>query len=296
MRAFRPAELLELWEAGTAQPRWDWARRVLCAGWPELGIAGADALTVGERDARLLELREALFGPELAGRSTCPVCGTAVEMELTVAQLRVPEPGRAAAAVALSSPLAPEPEDAARGCVHEGAPLVGALPEGRRPATPPPEPPCGHLDAPVPHRLVRDDLEITLRAPNLRDLAETANAADPSAMRTELLARCVCVTRAPSERLAVSEWPAPMLDDVLQHLAAVDPGADLRFDLVCPHCRHRWSEAFDIVSFLWAELDAWAQRTLDDVHALAAAYGWTEADTLALSPRRRAHYLERVNA
>ena len=31
---------------------------------------------------------------------------------------------------------------------------------------------------------------------------------------------------------------------------------------------------------------------IDDVHRLAAAYGWSERDILALGPQRRAAYLE----
>ncbi len=49
----------------------------------------------------------------------------------------------------------------------------------------------------------------------------------------------------------------------------------------------------DIASFLWKALHAWAKLMLGDVHELARAYGWTEADILALpSPTRRQIYLE----
>jgi hypothetical protein len=39
-----------------------------------------------------------------------------------------------------------------------------------------------------------------------------------------------------------------------------------------------------------------AMRLVGDVHALARIYGWTEADVLAMSPRRRATYLELAGA
>ena len=42
----------------------------------------------------------------------------------------------------------------------------------------------------------------------------------------------------------------------------------------------------------WLEIDAWARRTLRDVHALASAYAWSERDVLALSPTRRTLYRE----
>jgi hypothetical protein len=41
-------------------------------------------------------------------------------------------------------------------------------------------------------------------------------------------------------------------------------------------------------------LSHWAERCLDQVHTLARAYGWSEAQILALSPVRRACYLGRV--
>ena len=51
---------------------------------------------------------------------------------------------------------------------------------------------------------------------------------------------------------------------------------------------------FDIVSFFWAEIDAWARRVLREVNVLARAYGWRESDILALSPVRRQIYLSMV--
>ena len=39
-----------------------------------------------------------------------------------------------------------------------------------------------------------------------------------------------------------------------------------------------------------------AKRLLMDVHLLARAYGWSEAEVLALSPARRRFYLEMVEA
>ena len=64
--------------------------------------------------------------------------------------------------------------------------------------------------------------------------------------------------------------------------------------LACPACGHRWQSVFDIAAFLWREIDAWAQRTLRDVHALARGYGWHESDILALTATRRQIYLEMI--
>jgi hypothetical protein len=49
------------------------------------------------------------------------------------------------------------------------------------------------------------------------------------------------------------------------------------------------------VSFFWNEINTWAYRMLRDVHALATAYGWREADIVAMSPWRRQVYLDMVS-
>ncbi len=75
-------------------------------------------------------------------------------------------------------------------------------------------------------------------------------------------------------------------------LSTCDPQADVRIDLDCASCGHRWTSPFDIARYLWTELETHARRLLYDVHALATAYGWAEADVLAVSPARRRYYLE----
>jgi hypothetical protein len=60
----------------------------------------------------------------------------------------------------------------------------------------------------------------------------------------------------------------------------------------CDACGESWTRVLDVDDYLWCELDAWAARTLQDIHLLATAYGWSEAQVLAVSPRRRRRYLE----
>ena len=79
-------------------------------------------------------------------------------------------------------------------------------------------------------------------------------------------------------------------------MAVADPLAEIRLALCCPSCGDESTETIEIVSFLWGEIEARGKRLLTEVHAIAAAYGWTEAEALALSPARRAFYLEMVQA
>jgi hypothetical protein len=69
-------------------------------------------------------------------------------------------------------------------------------------------------------------------------------------------------------------------------------GAEQRVELACPTCGHAWQAQLDVAEFLWAGVNTAAGRLLEDVHALAAACGWSEGDVLALSARRRRAYRE----
>ena len=48
--------------------------------------------------------------------------------------------------------------------------------------------------------------------------------------------------------------------------------------------------------YLCREIDVWAARIVDEVHAIAREYGWTEETILNLSPERRQLYMERIGA
>ena len=111
--------------------------------------------------------------------------------------------------------------------------------------------------------------------------------------RERLLERCVLDARDPNgAAMAARALPQAVLAELAKQMESADPGAVVELSFDCPACHHSWQEVFDISSFLWREIHAWAQRTLRDVHMLARAYGWGEADVLALSPTRRQVYLE----
>ena len=93
-------------------------------------------------------------------------------------------------------------------------------------------------------------------------------------------------------RFAVPRW-----------LAAIDEQPSSRRILhavlrVSTSCSGLWGLAFeaslDPGLLYWAELAQRAQRLLSEVHRLASAYGWSEAEILGLDPDRREGYLELV--
>ena len=251
------ATLLSAWERGGAEPPLRRALLLLEAAYPERPAAAWAELPVGRRDASLLDVREAAFGPRLECVVACPACGELLELACDVAELR-------------AAPAAPD-----------DAPLV------------------------VRH----DGREGAFRLPTTRDLLavleEGAGAHARAHARAQdgarrLLARCLEPTAespdADAGGLAVAELPEPVLAEIGARMEAADPQASVRLSLTCPVCAHASERPFDIVAYLWTEVDAWARRTLAEVHALAAAYGWSEGEILALSARRRQLYLELVRA
>lgn len=130
---------------------------------------------------------------------------------------------------------------------------------------------------------------LRVRLPTTRDLASAAHDADAVSASCRLLQR-LCVDGVPDS--VSSEFEAEMT----RMLDAADPCMDFVIDLTCPACARAWNASFDVPGFLWEEIDARARRLLDEVHALARSYGWSERQILELSDLRRGAYLERVLA
>lgn len=77
-------------------------------------------------------------------------------------------------------------------------------------------------------------------------------------------------------------------------MSELDPGAETRFLLTCFNCGKDSSVLFDIVSYFWIEIEAYAKRLLLEVDKLARVYAWSEAEILAMSSARRKHYLDLI--
>jgi hypothetical protein len=93
MRALSAHDLLEVREAGEHLHPLDRALVILAATCPELSWDELAALSVGQRDALLLAVREQTSGPRLEGFVECPQCAENLEFEVTAADLRAPDPG-----------------------------------------------------------------------------------------------------------------------------------------------------------------------------------------------------------
>jgi hypothetical protein len=128
------------------------------------------------------------------------------------------------------------------------------------------------------------------RMPSTRDLACVVRETDPHSAAVRLAERCRLVPAGPAE------WSEAQLDEIGERMARADPLAEIRVGLRCPECGREQDHVVDVVEFLWAEVDSRVRRLLSDIHALASAYGWSEAEILALGEGRRALYLETIQA
>ena len=131
-----------------------------------------------------------------------------------------------------------------------------------------------------------------LRAPSLRDLAAVADELDAGHATRQLLARCASVGDRPDTKAWPDEWVA-QAEEALERL---DPNADIALDMQCQACGQHSMAQLDASTLLWDEIDARARSLLSEVHLLARAYGWSEAEILSLTPARRAAYLSMVDS
>ena len=131
---------------------------------------------------------------------------------------------------------------------------------------------------------------LRVRPPSLRDLAAVATEARCRTRRTPVAGalhpggRCRATGRCGAAgrrgkrwmrwiRMPTSRWPCSAWLAGTRSLVQLDAG-----------------------QLLWDEIEARAQVLLHEVHTLASAYGWSEAQILALTPARRASYLAMVGA
>ncbi len=250
MQPLSASDLLEIWERGVSRPPVEQALAILETAFPDAPAGGLADLTIGQRDALLLELRALTFGPQLKGLATCPACGERLELAFDIDRLLPARP-------ALPGPGSP-----------------GA----QRPAL----------------SLTAGAYEVTFRLPSSGDVRSLAGVETPELARQRLVEACVLAVRKSGKPVEPGDLPAEVVDALAERMNQAEPLANLSLEAACPACRHAWQILFDIVTYFWGEIEAWAARLMREVHVLASAYGWREADVLAMSAWRRQRYLELI--
>ncbi len=83
-------EVLNLRESGLHRSTVEQALMILSVAYPDMTWQQLAALSIGERDARLLAIRESTFGSMLDVFTICPSCQQELELSLTTTNLRFP--------------------------------------------------------------------------------------------------------------------------------------------------------------------------------------------------------------
>ena len=112
----------------------------------------------------------------------------------------------------------------------------------------------------------------------LPHLSEIALAGRPQ----DLAARCALDDGGPV--------PEPYLGALDEAWSQADPAAEITLDLTCPSCGAEVRARADLALFVARDLDLKVQGLVAEIHGLARAYGWTEAEVLAVPPARRRAY------
>lgn len=243
MHPLSAAQLMDVWERGYGQTPAQRALTLLNAASIEESPEELAHLTVGQRDARLLRLRELIFGSTLASIVVCPNCGETLEFSVDVRDVLV------------------------------------------------------ESEPPAEVTLTIEGYDMRVRLPTAADLIAVASTQKrPEEGRRLLVQRCMLQLEKEGVPADVMDLPEDVIAAIGESLAEADPQADIELAVECPACEYAWNAPLDIVTFFWTEIDAWARRTIQEIHTLASAYGWREADILAMSAWRRQLYLQMVSA
>jgi hypothetical protein len=145
-----------------------------------------------------------------------------------------------------------------------------------------------------PFALRLGEYSLICRAPCIDDLTYIECLRSSEERRAELLARTVLEASFNGTFCAAAELPQSVIDTFESTLQECDAQVLTDLGVICDACGHQWSAPFDIVAYLWTEIERWAARLMWEVSALAQAFGWNELDLIMMTPWRRQRYLEMV--
>jgi hypothetical protein len=130
--------------------------------------------------------------------------------------------------------------------------------------------------------------EVRLRVPDGSDQEAVAGIAEPEAAVVALLRRCLL---EPAADLPADGWSEADLAACDAALEATSPEVSLEVLASCPACGAESRVAVDP----YLCLSHAAGEIFEQVHALASAYHWSQAEILALPRSRRVLYLRLID-
>src|SRR5450631_608037 len=111
-----------------------------------------------------------------------------------------------------------------------------------------------------------------LRAVNSDDLLACLTSPDAEEAQHRLLTRCLSVSGESSHSADPMFSPA-----LIENFDQLHGATELSLSVECPECSRSQLLDLDIGRFLWLEVRNAAQKLMNEIHALAWAYGWSES-------------------
>lgn len=137
-------------------------------------------------------------------------------------------------------------------------------------------------------------VRVRYRLPTGADQTAAAALAldDLDAANTLLLGRCIVALDGPqADRPGAKDAERALLESLPPLMAARDAQAESILDFTCPGCGTGGQVLFDAADHLFRELDGRQGDLYRQVHRLALAYHWSEAEILDLPWTKRHRYL-----
>lgn len=246
MKSPSAEQLLLVWEHGNNYSLLHKTLLLLEMVYPESEPQEIAELSIGERDTRLIRLRNSIFGSSLHNTIDCPKCNSKMEWDMNLQDFIILPTGN--------------PENSAE------------------------------------HELNLDSFQIRFRLPNSRDILGLLSESGEELKTNSLLEQCILEIKQTKGKMKTKTIPENVINALSEKITELDPAAEIKMNIVCPGCSYQWEATFDIMSYLWAEIDSWAHRTFQEIYILASTFGWSEKDILNMDAGRRQLYIEMIRS
>jgi hypothetical protein len=143
---------------------------------------------------------------------------------------------------------------------------------------------------------------VTFHLPTAGDVEKALRpAADIEGTARALARGCIdSVSRVSDEPGSTQEekeeWPDSVLRKISARIEQLDPQAEIELQSNCPACGYEFKQPVDPGGYLVHELAARQRVKYQEVHELARAYHWSEAEILSMGSRKRQIYLDLLAA
>jgi hypothetical protein len=105
-----------------------------------------------------------------------------------------------------------------------------------------------------------------------------------------------CILSVNEMERPTPEWimhlPPDFRMQIEQAMESRVPNPELSMEIDCPECHRSFVAPFELQDFFFAELKQSNDLLFREVHYLAFHYHWSEQEIMAMSRKRRHHYIE----